>query len=163
MLFILQQSFSKHESQRLDVIAVFIHRNIFSMVFKVISWHWRAALRSDDKQIKGLCGNRSLNSLLICWSVNSGCSWTILAAASPISLSTFTLRAPPLAGNISSPCCAASWCRRIIDQAVRALYPKSVWLQLGHNLGSSKWACVSRCLSSCCLSSCEIFLLGMIQ
>ena len=30
---------------------------------------------------------------------------------------TFTLRAPPLAGNTSSPC-AASWCRQIIDQVV---------------------------------------------
>ena len=68
----------------------FLSTGTFSMVFRVISWH-RRPLRSDDKQIKGLCGNRSLNSLLICWSVNSGCSLTILAAASQISLSTFTL------------------------------------------------------------------------
>ena len=36
--------------------------------------------------------------------MNSGCSSNILAAASPISLSTFTLRAPPRAGNTSSSC-----------------------------------------------------------
>ena len=129
---------SHSANMSLDILTSsrFLSAGTFSLVFRVISWHPRA-LRSDDKQIKGLCDNRSLNSLLICWSVNLGCPSTILAAASPISL-------PLLFGlhlSLGTPVLLVV--QHLGAKPFRTLSQE--WLQLGHNLSPLSglvWAAV---------------------